>query len=540
MKEAVSIKQDQGSPKKGCFFQPKLTVNQPNDIYEQEADSMADRVMRMADPGSENAFFKPAQTTIQRKCKHCEEEEKVHRKESSAAAQGGHELDNYVGSLGSSGQAMSASSRQFFEPRFGRDFSSVKLHTDSVAAKSAQSINALAYTTGNNIVFNSGQYSPESDSGKKLMAHELTHVVQQQSASPQINNIPSVQRTVHHGTDHGGNYDIDTDACTFNYNQDWYFNFETGAAEPRQNSYMASAERQVESVWSHKHPIKPENTSCACHDHGFDVTVDLNTHAEPRNGRHGYSVDVNSAGSTGLTTQPTRHLTLDDTHDTPVNMGGGLSQQRIAHEFGHTLGITDEYHGWTAFWHSFGFDDRPSIMNAGDEVRPRHYQQFADILNIEIGHCSYRPDGLTTSSLANPVWQVGVTADYLLNNPAFVIGLHADRRIGNDAVLGLFYPHIGLDAYLNTRTGDLLTGPSVGLSLNRIAHPLFLNLSTGVLFDPGISGAPPQINIPASVMLGLRGNGFQAGVNYTGMFDLLHSGSYSHIVGVGLSVDINK
>jgi hypothetical protein len=170
------------SNRAGVFFQPKLTVNEPNDVYEQEADSMADRVMRMANPGHENAFFKPAQTTIQRKCQHCEEEEKVHRKESSAAAQGGHELDNYVGSLGSSGQAMSASSRQFFEPRFGRDFSSVKLHTDSVAAKSAQSINALAYTTGNNIVFNSGQYSPNSDSGKKLIAHELTHVMQQGGA----------------------------------------------------------------------------------------------------------------------------------------------------------------------------------------------------------------------------------------------------------------------------------------------------------------------------------------------------------------------
>jgi hypothetical protein len=168
------------APKPGAFFQSKLSVNQPNDVYEQEADSMADRVMRMTDPGNENAFFKPAQIIIQRKCQHCEEEEKVQRKErSGAAAQGSHELDSYISSLGSSGQALPESSRQFFEPRFGQDFSNVRLHTDSVAAKSAQSINALAYTTGNNIVFNSGQYAPESDSGKKLMAHELTHVVQQ-------------------------------------------------------------------------------------------------------------------------------------------------------------------------------------------------------------------------------------------------------------------------------------------------------------------------------------------------------------------------
>lgn len=163
----------------GRLVQPKLQVNEPGDQYEQEADSMADRVMGMPQI-SESAFFKPAQNNIQRKCQHCEEEEKLHRKESSgAAAHGSNELDNYVGSLGSTGQTLPESSRQFFEPRFGQDFSNVRVHTDSVAAKSAQSINALAYTTGNNIVFNSGQYSPESDSGKKLMAHELTHVVQQ-------------------------------------------------------------------------------------------------------------------------------------------------------------------------------------------------------------------------------------------------------------------------------------------------------------------------------------------------------------------------
>lgn len=149
---------------------------------------MADKVMRMPDPGhSDSSFFKAAPVVVQRKCQHCEEEEKVHRKESSGAAtHGTHELDSYVGSLASSGQALPESSRQFFEPRFGHDFSNVRLHTDAVAAKSAQSINALAYTTGNNIVFNSGQYSPDSDSGKKLMAHELTHVIQQGNTEKNI------------------------------------------------------------------------------------------------------------------------------------------------------------------------------------------------------------------------------------------------------------------------------------------------------------------------------------------------------------------
>ena len=88
-------------------------------------------------------------------------------------------LENYVGSLNGGGQSLPNEVRNFYEPRFGYDFSNVKMHTDNVAAKSAQSINALAFTSGNNIVFNNGQYSPDTDSGKRLLGHELTHVVQQ-------------------------------------------------------------------------------------------------------------------------------------------------------------------------------------------------------------------------------------------------------------------------------------------------------------------------------------------------------------------------
>jgi hypothetical protein len=177
------------------FFQPKLSINQPNDVYEQEADHMADKVMRMADPSiNQSVFFKPAISTIQRKCGACKEEEekRIHRKEDSAApTQSSNTLENYVGSLGASGKQMPESSRKFFEPRFGHDFSNVRLHTDNEAVKSAASINALAYTTGNNIVFNKGQYAPETDSGKKLMAHELTHVVQQQNGPKTIGRVPT-------------------------------------------------------------------------------------------------------------------------------------------------------------------------------------------------------------------------------------------------------------------------------------------------------------------------------------------------------------
>ena len=192
-------------------IQPKLSINTPGDAYEQEADAMADKVMRMQIPASQDSFFKPALSSIQRKCKGCEDEDKkLHRKESNGGeTHGSNELESYVSSLRSSGQPLPDISRQFFEPRFGQDFSNVRIHTDSIAAKSAQSINALAYTTGNNIVFNEGQYAPGSDSGNRLMAHELTHVMQQGSTSTgksiQRQNIPDPTASfiIRYNTDKG-------------------------------------------------------------------------------------------------------------------------------------------------------------------------------------------------------------------------------------------------------------------------------------------------------------------------------------------------
>src|SRR4029453_18752012 len=108
------------------------------------------------------------------------------------------ETDNYISSL-SGGQQLSNDERSFFEPRMGYDFKDVKIHTDAAAVKSAQSINALAYTSGNNIVFNQGQYAPHTENGKKLLGHELTHVLQQ---SNMINRLSIIQRQVSTAPDH--------------------------------------------------------------------------------------------------------------------------------------------------------------------------------------------------------------------------------------------------------------------------------------------------------------------------------------------------
>ena len=178
------------------FFQPNLSINPPNDIYEQEADAVADKVMRMTDDSAaQTTFFGPPIVPIQRKCTHYgEEEKKLNRKEANSGVTNAKaSLESYVNNLGGSGQSLDDPVRNFYESRLGYDFSNVKVHTDSVAVESAQSINALAYTLGRNIVFNNGQYSPGSDSGKRLLAHELTHVIQQDK-SPAVQAKNYLQR----------------------------------------------------------------------------------------------------------------------------------------------------------------------------------------------------------------------------------------------------------------------------------------------------------------------------------------------------------
>ena len=87
--------------------------------------------------------------------------------------------------LNSPGQPLDAATREFMEPRFGHDFSKVRVHAGGRAAESARAVNARAYTVGRNMVFGAGEFRPQDAGGRKLLAHELTHVVQQQSGGSQ-------------------------------------------------------------------------------------------------------------------------------------------------------------------------------------------------------------------------------------------------------------------------------------------------------------------------------------------------------------------
>jgi hypothetical protein len=130
---------------------------------------------------------------VQRKCADCEAEEKqMQRKESKTGNDNASSIENYINSIEGKGNQLSKKEKDFFEPRFGIDFSDVKIHHDAEAAASAQSVNAFAYTHGKNIVFDLNQYKPGTNEGKKLLAHELTHVVQQ-NGEGKIRRVPRPQ-----------------------------------------------------------------------------------------------------------------------------------------------------------------------------------------------------------------------------------------------------------------------------------------------------------------------------------------------------------
>jgi hypothetical protein len=149
-------------------LQAKMRVGGADDVLEREADQAADRAL---------ASVVPAQLTGSNGA------EPLVRRRASVGSGGTHDAPASVGdTLHASGALLDSASRQFFESRFSHDFSRVRVHTGSSAEQSADEVGARAYTVGSNVVFARGEYAPHSADGRRLLAHELAHVVQQDSA----------------------------------------------------------------------------------------------------------------------------------------------------------------------------------------------------------------------------------------------------------------------------------------------------------------------------------------------------------------------
>lgn len=198
----IGLVQRQCSCSGGCDADG-LTVSHPDDAYEQEADRVAAQVMRMPAAGAAEL---PASddipvisgwtdSLISRQTEDDEQDvgsdvdddpssivSAVSRKEASG---GGPRVTPGVAvdvrSLRGGGQHLPAQTRDFFEPRFHHDFSDVRIHTDARATQTSRSLDARAFTVGSDIAFAPGEFRPETEAGRLLLAHELTHVVQQGS-----------------------------------------------------------------------------------------------------------------------------------------------------------------------------------------------------------------------------------------------------------------------------------------------------------------------------------------------------------------------
>ena len=443
-------------------------------------------------------------TEVRRKCAKCEEEDQLQRKESGTNESGATSLVDQT--LQSSGAPLDKGTKSFMEDRFGYDFSNVKIHTGSVAAKSAGSINALAYTSGNNIVFNQNQYSPQSESGRKLLAHELTHVVQQshndtshlqrQPAPPkyytyttsdyvqqvidalnQTNPVagvgdPAVAYTILNALDppqltdvllqiginnlsiltgyqspshvngvrtelyvkaarmvlmpsgtvktsdisevidhfgildrqqqsaivkfmrqsaeldkalnaiysaktryqtntelNGlsvGNFDFSYAACAIEVNVRVKFDFASSIARSKQSAFKTRFFDAIHNKWNNKYKLTSKDPACAC------KIIPIGIHAAETTGKDEHKVvDVHDE-------KDYREKVIDE-----MNVDISSSDNTLAHEFGHVLGLYDEYDGgWLEnhmFWHNTShIDDKTALMNEGTELRDRYFAQYRD------------------------------------------------------------------------------------------------------------------------------------------------------------------
>src|SRR5882672_6495230 len=166
-----------------------LALGRPGDRFEQEADRVANAVTSIPD-----VSLRPLPAITE-----AASSESAQAKTDSGKETPANSSTTAISRLSlGSGDPLPASTRAFFEPRFGSDFSAVRAHTGAHAAETARALNARAYTVGPEIVFGASEYQPETSAGKNLLAHELAHVVQQ-GGSPPLGGSPGAVQGVRAG-----------------------------------------------------------------------------------------------------------------------------------------------------------------------------------------------------------------------------------------------------------------------------------------------------------------------------------------------------
>lgn len=174
-------------------IQAKLAVSQPGDEAEREAERVAEKIVETHKDGTE------AQAIESERPQREMNAGVTPPKQINRSVNGGkisEESESRVrGGAQGSGEPLPLGTRSYFESKMSTDFSDVRVHTGAGADEAARAINAKAYTVGSDIVFSEGNYTPESKSGKKLLAHELTHVIQQRADDHSVQRQAEGEKT---------------------------------------------------------------------------------------------------------------------------------------------------------------------------------------------------------------------------------------------------------------------------------------------------------------------------------------------------------
>jgi len=376
--------------------QAKLTINQPSDKYEQEADHLAAKVIQMAEPAEDRGGYDTSVTEAPKNLQRLPE--------TQTSTPTIPPLVTEV--ISSPGQSLDTATRSFAEPRFGFDFSQVRLHTDERAARSAQALKARAYTVGRNIVFAQGQYQPQAAGGRQLLAHELTHVVQQSgTVHHHIQRAPvggatsgttstRPEREERFNIGRGGNrFDAEFDhwRCLLTLKMKVAFNFLSSGGEnsaeswpspAAQRNWQESYIRAVTNRWSYRYYLEPDSP---CPDENCSrayarvqvLPVTSNPHFT-MNIAYTTDFEGSSVNRNPTSAAVGREATMDALD---VRQRTDIPQVPAEHEFGHMLGLphvhcdtnAEECYGVTA-------EERANVMGEGKNVSERDYRVFAEAM----------------------------------------------------------------------------------------------------------------------------------------------------------------